>query len=119
MLEAIRLAAPTGMTMSAATSRIPTTRIESATVTAASAAIATLSALIGTARDAGPFLVDRDRRERTVQERDCRQPHPPEHGDDGDVGAGDGQDRAEQVLEQIHVQGSAAETTTTPSAIPV
>ena len=54
MLHAIRPAALTGSTISAATSRIPTTRIESATVTAASAARATLSEPIGTPATRAP-----------------------------------------------------------------
>ena len=54
MLHAMRPAALTGSTISAATSRIPTTRIESATVTAASAASATLSVPIGTPATRAP-----------------------------------------------------------------
>ena len=47
MLHATRPAALTGRTISAATRRIPTTRIESAIVTAASAARAMLRAPMG------------------------------------------------------------------------
>ena len=54
MLQATRPAALTGRTMSAATRRIPTTRIESAIVTAASAARATLSGPIGTPATRAP-----------------------------------------------------------------
>jgi hypothetical protein len=46
-LQATRAAAMTGRTISAAISRIPTTRIESAIVTAASAAVSALSGATG------------------------------------------------------------------------
>ena len=54
MLHAIRAAALTGSTISAATKRIPTTRIESATVTAVRVASATLSVPIGTPATRAP-----------------------------------------------------------------
>ena len=64
MLHAILPAALTGRTMSAATSRIPTTRIESATVTAASAAENDVERADRDAGDARALLVDDDAGER-------------------------------------------------------
>ena len=54
MLHATRPAALTGRTMRAATRRIPTTRIESAIVTAASAARAMLREPMGTPATRAP-----------------------------------------------------------------
>jgi hypothetical protein len=54
MLVAIRVAATTGSTISAAISRIPTIRIETATVRAARTATTTLSAPTGTPATRAP-----------------------------------------------------------------
>ena len=104
MLHATRLAALTGSTMSAATSRIPTTRIESATVTAASAASATFSGRDRYPGDARPLLVDHDTRQWPVENRDRGEADRPEDGDEPQVVRRDGENRAEEVLEQTDVQ---------------
>ena len=54
MLQATRPAAITGSTISAAISRIPTTRMESAIVTAASAAVSALSGATGSPATRAP-----------------------------------------------------------------
>ncbi len=104
MLHASRPAALTGSTMSAATRRMPTTRIDSATVTAVSAASATFRLPIGHARDACSLFVDHDCGERAVEERDGREPEPAEQRDRHEIAARDGEDRAEEVLEEVDVQ---------------
>ena len=104
MLHAIRPAALTGSTMSAATRRIPTTRIESATVTAASAATTMFSASDRHPGDPRALLVDDRAREGSIQERDHGEAGSAERGDHHEVATRHGEDRAEEVLEQVHVQ---------------
>ena len=77
MLQAIRVAAITGSTISAAIRRMPTIRIETATVVAASTVEDDVQERDRHARDARALLVERDRGERAVEQRDRRQPADP------------------------------------------
>ena len=104
MLRAIRVAAITGSTISAAISRIPTIRIETATVVAASTASTTLRNGDGDSGDARALLVERDAGKRAVQKRDRPEPGDPERRHEREVGAGGRQDRAEEEAEEIDVQ---------------
>ena len=104
MLHAMRDAAITGSTISAAISRMPTTRIESAIVTAASATVSEFSADDREPGDACAFLVHDDGDERPVEQRDHCQRAGAERGDHGEVAARHRQDRAEEELEEVHVQ---------------
>ena len=104
MLRAIRVAAITGSTISAAIRRMPTIRIETATVVAASTARTTFRNATGTPGDARALLVERDRGERAVEERDRRQPADPQGRDECEVGAGRRQDRAEEKAEEVDVE---------------
>ena len=104
MLHAIRPAALTGRTMSAATSRIPTTRIDRATVTAASAATTMLSAPIGTPATRAPSSSMTTAGERAIEDGDDGEPDSAERPDERQIRARDGEDRAEEVLEEIDVQ---------------
>ena len=104
MLQAMRLAAVTGRTMRAATSRIPTTRIERATVTAASAATIDVQRPDGNARDSRAFFVEDDSDEWPVEKPDDSETDGAEHRDQYEVRTGDGEDRAEEVLKEVGVQ---------------
>jgi hypothetical protein len=60
------------------------------------------------ARDARALLVEHRRDERPEQERDHPERRAAEHGDEGEVGPRDGQDRAEQEREEIDVERSGS-----------
>ena len=104
MLQAIRDAAITGSTISAAISRIPTMRIETAIVTAASATVERVQRGDREPCDTCALLVDDDRDERPVEQRDHGERAGAERGDHGEVAAGHGEDRAEEELEEVHVE---------------
>ena len=108
MLRAIRPAAITGSTIRAATSRTPTIRIDSATVVAASTATRHVEPVDRKSLHARALLVERHARESPVRERDRTERERAERGDDGEIAARDGEDRAEQVLEQVDVERAGA-----------
>jgi hypothetical protein len=117
-LKATRVAAITGSTIRAAISRRPTIRIESATVSAASAATTMLSAPVGTPATRAPSS-SRTVAASPVEQGDRGQAGAAERGDEHEVVAGDGEDRAEEESTQVDVDAPATEASTTPAAIPV
>ncbi len=62
----------------------------------------------GNACDAGAFLVDHHADEWAIEKAYGRQPHCSEGCDQREIRPRDGQDRAEQVLEEIDVEGARA-----------
>ena len=104
MLHAMRAAAMTGRTISAAISRMPTTRIESAIVTAASAAVSALRAATGSPATRAPSSSTTTATSGAVEQRDQRERGGAERRDHDEVGARHRQDRAEQELEEVDVE---------------
>ena len=119
MLQATRVAAITGSTISAAISRIPTIRIETATVSAASTASDDVEARDRHAGDARALLVEHDADEAAVEERDRREPADPERGDEREVGAGRVRIEPKRNAKRLTLSAPASETSTTPAAMPV
>ena len=103
MLQASRLAAVTGRTISAAMSRTPTIRIDTATVVAASTATTRFRKVIGTPATRA-LLIQHQAGERPVEKRDRRQAANAEHRDDSHVLPGDRQDRPEEEGEQVDIE---------------
>ena len=90
--------------MSAAISRIPTIRMEIPTVSAARTATTVLRSATGAPGDATSLLVQHDRDEPAIEERDRGERKAAEHEHDPEVAARDGQDRAEEELEEADVE---------------
>ena len=78
-LHATRFAAITGSTISAAIRRMPTIRIDTATVRAASTATTTLSARDRNSRDTTALFVEHRRDETAEENRDRREGGDPQH----------------------------------------
>ena len=88
--------------------RIPTIRIEIPTVSAARTATTVLSERDRSARDAASLLVEHDRDEAPVEERDRGQRDAAEREHDPEVVPGHGEDRAEEELEEPDVEAVRA-----------
>ena len=98
---------------------MPTIRIETATVVAASTASDDVEEGDRNARDARALLVERDSGERAVEQSDRREPGDPQCGDQREVGAGRRQDRAEEEAEEVDVERAGHRDQDDASAMPV
>ena len=93
-----------GSTISAAISRIPTMRIEIATVSAASTATVDVHQPDPDAGDAAALLVEHRADEPAIEDRDRGERAEPEDEHDPEIAPRDGQDRAEEELEEVDVE---------------
>ena len=104
MLQAIRCAAITGSTISAAISRIPTILIEIATVRAASTATVMFISQTRTPTTRLPSASRTDPTRPRYEDRDRRQTRGPEDEHNPEIAPGHGEDRSEEELEQVHIE---------------